>query len=441
MEYSTKVKSPSKTKCRMCHGDTFELAQIKSRDEKPDLDLVQCKDCGTITYEGDDPVFGYTSDKFIHEYWIHYAQCGAGISSMAEPLHQANCAGSFLDVGCGFGFMVDYWQTTTGASSDGMELSKYGHIGKEKLNITIHHALLGECPEVDNRYFDIVYASEVIEHVTDPKAFVMALKERLAPGGRVVLTTPSSNAVTDSEVNDTTRIAALSPYFHYFIASRKSLEDLLKAAGFAHVIVQDSGTRLFAWASDEPIELQPDYSFNWDVYLDYLDKLSQNPDRHIRSGALYRRFKDMWNLGKHEQARECFARFEQVCADEYQIDLRSFTIPSDISSFTSDSYDTHPAWLPMSLYMGAQIIEKYEKDSFTPLKMLINSYELGQMHLSNQNFRQFSQEIEHFLPVIKIRLHETLKLKAAEIEPPKEYDEPEPDFFGRIVKHLKESLS
>lgn len=39
--------------------------------------------------------------------------------------------------------------------------------------------------------FDVVIASEVIEHVEDPKDFLKFLRSRLAPGGRVVLTLPN----------------------------------------------------------------------------------------------------------------------------------------------------------------------------------------------------------------------------------------------------------
>ena len=39
--------------------------------------------------------------------------------------------------------------------------------------------------------FDLVTSMEVIEHVSDPAAFLAALRDRLAPGGLMILSTPN----------------------------------------------------------------------------------------------------------------------------------------------------------------------------------------------------------------------------------------------------------
>ena len=47
-----------------------------------------------------------------------------------------------------------------------------------------------------NRKFDLVTSMEVVEHVTDPAAFVAELAARLAPGGLMILSTPNRTALS-----------------------------------------------------------------------------------------------------------------------------------------------------------------------------------------------------------------------------------------------------
>ncbi len=43
----------------------------------------------------------------------------------------------------------------------------------------------------EGRYFDLVFATEIIEHVAHPDQFLQRLAEFVAPGGHIVLTTPN----------------------------------------------------------------------------------------------------------------------------------------------------------------------------------------------------------------------------------------------------------
>jgi len=46
------------------------------------------------------------------------------------------------------------------------------------------------------RQFDLVTSMEVIEHVSDPAAFIGELAARLAPGGLMILSTPNRTALS-----------------------------------------------------------------------------------------------------------------------------------------------------------------------------------------------------------------------------------------------------
>jgi 2-polyprenyl-6-hydroxyphenyl methylase/3-demethylubiquinone-9 3-methyltransferase len=98
-----------------------------------------------------------------------------------------------LDVGCGAGLLAEPL-ARLGAEVTGIDASP------EVIEVARDHAAamgletdyrVGDVQEIDGA-FDLITAMEVIEHVADPAAFVMALAERLAAGGLLILSTPNA---------------------------------------------------------------------------------------------------------------------------------------------------------------------------------------------------------------------------------------------------------
>ena len=99
---------------------------------------------------------------------------------------------SALDVGCGAGLLTEPL-ARMGAKVTGVDAAA------ENITVAQDHAE-GQGLNIDYRAcevaaikgrFDLVTAMEVIEHVTDPAAFIAALAARLAPGGLMILSTPN----------------------------------------------------------------------------------------------------------------------------------------------------------------------------------------------------------------------------------------------------------
>jgi SAM-dependent methyltransferase len=98
-----------------------------------------------------------------------------------------------LDVGCGTGSQLTVPLARMfpeaqflGIDSDTASLAQ-GRADAPPANLAFHHS-----DELDPaRRFDLVIASEVLEHVDDPAGFLVWLGQRLTPGGRIVLTVPN----------------------------------------------------------------------------------------------------------------------------------------------------------------------------------------------------------------------------------------------------------
>jgi SAM-dependent methyltransferase len=96
----------------------------------------------------------------------------------------------------------------------------------------------GELPFEDNS-FDLVWASEVIEHVADTGLWLSEVRRVLAPGGRLVLTTPAHGRLRLFLGGIERYSEPLGDHLHLY--NRASLRALLGEFGFDPVTVSTAG--------------------------------------------------------------------------------------------------------------------------------------------------------------------------------------------------------
>ena len=206
----------------------------------------RCSDCGSLV------ILDYPKDSSPDESSIdHYLEYGAGIGTIIEELGRVDPATvrSFLDVGCNFGYSLDFARSIFDWDVLGIEPSGSGVRGASELGVEIVHDYLLEGTDL-GRKFDLILSSEVLEHVPDPVGFLHAIKAQLAEGGAVLLTTPDAEVVGPGHA-ESDALIALSPGYHVFLATAKSLEALLTRVGFGWVSVTREGLSLRAMARVE----------------------------------------------------------------------------------------------------------------------------------------------------------------------------------------------
>ena len=145
-----------------------------------------------------------------------------------------------LDLGCGAGdFTAELGRA--GAEAIGADVAEAAlrrarvrHPGVSFERVPIDRPL----PFADNR-FELVWASEVIEHVADTARWLSEVRRVLTPGGTLLVTTPAHGRLR-------LLLSGLEPFAdplgdHLHLYTARSLRTLLEEFGFGAITVEAAG--------------------------------------------------------------------------------------------------------------------------------------------------------------------------------------------------------
>jgi SAM-dependent methyltransferase len=217
--------------CKACHNI---LDAHHSLGVKDGYALLPCPACGTVTVNPFPSVEELIKFYQAYEGSTHYqSKKDKKIRRATRRVRRMMALSKgkkFLDVGCNYGFTVAA-ALNLGAEAHGIDIDTVAvgasqeMFGKDKFT-----AIAVQDYAAAGHKADMVYTSEVIEHVPDPDSFVAAIAAILNKGGILYLTTPDGGHFMVPK--NFTDWPAVRPPEHIIYFTRKGLTLLLEKHGF-----------------------------------------------------------------------------------------------------------------------------------------------------------------------------------------------------------------
>lgn len=204
--------------------------------------IYQCSSCGVIWHED------ILND--LNQYYEskEYRQSLEGSSEEDEfySRHDKESLDKFLytgtamfrkkvvaDIGCGCGAFLDFLKGVASTVIAVEPSETYRKIMDRKGFETYPYAK--DATGVWEEKIDVVTSFDVIEHVSDPSAFLSDIRHLLAKGGKAIIGTPTETPVMRLLLGEIYEKKVLFSTQHLWIFSAESLAQLAQKAGFEKI--------------------------------------------------------------------------------------------------------------------------------------------------------------------------------------------------------------
>jgi SAM-dependent methyltransferase len=207
--------------------------------DRTDIKVFRCERSGVIFLESDDHVTAeHYEDWDDLSYWGGKTRDEVVRSQLEDDRRRAEfirphiANKRWLDIGTGVGGILTLAAGSC-AEAAAVEPQRMARQELIKLGFTVH-AAIADAPK---RYFDAITLFHVFEHIPKPVAFLRAVGELLAPGGRIYIEVPHARDFLVDFVECAPFISFTLWSEHLILHTRKSLVRFVAASGFSRCSV------------------------------------------------------------------------------------------------------------------------------------------------------------------------------------------------------------
>jgi 2-polyprenyl-3-methyl-5-hydroxy-6-metoxy-1,4-benzoquinol methylase len=215
--------------CAICSVEDAE-----HRFDKQGLKIVRCRRCGLMYVNPrlsmDELRELYNAQKISDtSYYERTAKDDAvSFAKRLKLIERHRAPGRLLDIGCGPGtflaLAVQRGWKARGIDVNSTSVERCKAAGLDAIAGTFPH------PELAGEKFDAIVLNDVLEHLPEPRAALAAVREMLAPGGVMFVSTPDVGSAVARLAR--VRWLHLKPVEHLTYFDRVTLRRLLDETGF-----------------------------------------------------------------------------------------------------------------------------------------------------------------------------------------------------------------
>jgi 2-polyprenyl-3-methyl-5-hydroxy-6-metoxy-1,4-benzoquinol methylase len=210
-----------------------------SKGEKNGFQILSCRKCGTLyTSRLPDLLNGVNYDSyyepqhfFVPEFMHERTD---DIVSKFSVYRQTN---RFLEIGFGAGTLLQA-AARAGWDVEGVEISQTAIRNAKERGFRVFCGELQQA-QYPAHYFDVVVASEVLEHVPDPQSLVREVARVLRPRGLFWATTPHGKGIAARLIG--LKWLDICPPHHLQLFSLRGVQIVFLNAGFRRIKVLTQG--------------------------------------------------------------------------------------------------------------------------------------------------------------------------------------------------------